>query len=1476
MTNNDEVKSVTLWVHDSQFSAADLVVNSNLFPNLKPNDVLELTWSPPDVAAKPSQETANSNADVSTSSTTTTTSASTDGGDAVAALADAVSEETTNTTNANNTNNNNNNSTPSSTTTTSNAPNNSTSSAAASSMASQESDIVPELSRAYGGRGERCVHVRAADVRAIKGALRLSLAKAVVATLRLSAHQTIRVRRIEPERVGRIAVEHVEVMFASQYVGRGDMWRFRLALRNACVFVGGRVTQCGIRADVSELRRHGEPVLSGVVVESTNFVFRSRLAMITVCVQMSREMWQFDSDGALFSEKAVAFLRDLFLRWQDANVTHCVTLVLFSRTYYPRLTGSEHAVGDAALQRDERTGVYYRDFYRSVAYEEHAAATDDLLLRVKRAFIQYGAFVDCANQPGANASELASGTLRANAGTGAAAHGVNSSAAEGNLLEVLNLTLVQYERHYCDRDLNRTGQLVLLVTPGNGVFEVDAALARTAKDKIIEQGIGVDLICLGSHPVHMAPLFCAHDRNTGTELGNPLDGRHWHMPHWIQPSFYHVPRRHLAACTFSLDCVMKHPVRADVRIVDSIVSRQHGVSGGSRSAIARIYDPPLDDAARAALAKRRELRASAPDQFFASHDYAVFSLAGTFDDTAAVPPPLTPDDSQQFEELSGVVVGSLNSTSSGGGINRGGSATGYGLGSLSGGAHNSVDVLGHSVGSDGDGADLLMNHGALASSAGAAHSPAAHSASALAAAVAAASASSAALRPLNPFVFEGDRSATPNTRRWSHVFTNLASSQYAYSTTWKSLVHPASLPLTTDFFPSAAVLASEYEESVYQLAFAADFGDTANYGKRIEQLLLELVMQRLQQGYQLIVPKEESGGDTGKLKTFYLGMASVFHKITLERGGQNVEVKRYHRKRRAKKTAAITYAYNLWPATGSRYTVRRAQLQHIGPEVFPWNFSDQFTCGYYDELSEGQKYWRIGFIITPSVSRLAQQAQVMLEASSDVGAASRRGGRLASSTRASAAASLADDAQQINFADRVAAFGKFIKGVAAGGFQVDMPEVVASGTASASATAATTAAAAATPSAAVATTSAEAGAAAASLLLGDVTNVDAIVAAMRDATTGVPRTERKVRLRQFADAFSGTDAVTWLMSNVNVASRSDAERIAAALFSAKVIEPIGPARFVDAADSFYRLSDQVRHRRRVQLDPGTAAEPMSLLAQASSVLFGRNKSTPPQQQQQQQSAVAPPQQPATPAATDKPQPISDEPTPSTAEPQLVGDSMLRAPRRKVVRVPLQDAELGRRFLHVSHDAAYDPNSCFHIELRWVACAGHMVKDFVQTMYRRARQAGLTLVQLPLKLLDDPFAAPTYVRIAGADALPPGAVAVLQQELLVSNDFYPFYGSLPFAAPQRSGVSSASAQRYVHASGLAFATVTGFGFQWWVNDVAVLQPMLNEALALRQQFSELCGDEQYLMSLITLLQLERRDAPSMMRGKSPPEVNKPTT
>jgi ABC-type multidrug transport system fused ATPase/permease subunit len=59
--------------------------------------------------------------------------------------------------------------------------------------------------------------------------------------------------------------------------------------------------------------------------------------------------------------------------------------------------------------------------------------------------------------------------------------------------------------------------------------------------------------------------------------------------------------------------------------------------------------------------------------------------------------------------------------------------------------------------------------------------------------------------------------------------------------------------------------------------------------------------------------------------------------------------------------------------TTSRSRVNRYICLFFGffsqPEYryYPWNYCDQLTCGYYDELSEALKYWRIGFIIAVKI-----------------------------------------------------------------------------------------------------------------------------------------------------------------------------------------------------------------------------------------------------------------------------------------------------------------------------------------------------------------------------------------------------------------------------------------------------------------------------------------------------------------------------
>ena len=45
-------------------------------------------------------------------------------------------------------------------------------------------------------------------------------------------------------------------------------------------------------------------------------------------------MWEFDEQGDLYFEKAVAFVKELLDRWQQAKANHHVTVVFFSRTYF--------------------------------------------------------------------------------------------------------------------------------------------------------------------------------------------------------------------------------------------------------------------------------------------------------------------------------------------------------------------------------------------------------------------------------------------------------------------------------------------------------------------------------------------------------------------------------------------------------------------------------------------------------------------------------------------------------------------------------------------------------------------------------------------------------------------------------------------------------------------------------------------------------------------------------------------------------------------------------------------------------------------------------------------------------------------------------------------------------------------------------------------------------------------------------------
>lgn len=180
-------------------------------------------------------------------------------------------------------------------------------------------------------------------------------------------------------------------------------------------------------------------------------------------------MWDFDIHGDLYFEKAVnGFLTDLFMKWKKMGCNHEVTIVLFSRTFYAAKHLDEFpAAMRECLQMDYK-GHYYEDFYRVAIQNERNDDWSSILVQLRKLFTAYQNIVlHYHERPG----------LTIPAAT-------NSTATQGNFLEVLNISLNVFEKHYLDRSFDRTGQLSVVITPGVGVFEVDRDLTNITKQRV--------------------------------------------------------------------------------------------------------------------------------------------------------------------------------------------------------------------------------------------------------------------------------------------------------------------------------------------------------------------------------------------------------------------------------------------------------------------------------------------------------------------------------------------------------------------------------------------------------------------------------------------------------------------------------------------------------------------------------------------------------------------------------------------------------------------------------------------------------------------------------------------------------------------------------------------------------------------------------------------------------------------------------
>ena len=309
------------------------------------------------------------------------------------------------------------------------------------------------------------------------------------------------------------------------------MWRLALSqLHGRSMYVGQTFhISNSTKVQVGAIHEQGRLVSSAFFDRHTNPIFRSQSAQFLILIQMSREMWDFNSDGrgeVLFQKAIDGFLPELFSRWREQGSHHLLQIVLFTRMEYEQLGpwgGQEASVSMAHRhQPQDAEKLYYQDFYRTLRCDPTSRhgeqRTMETLKEEMQVFLR-----DISTQPVSREN----GTWGRNHQSSQfdplqhVRTGHSAPASHGNLLEAIGISCTRFALDPVEVDLFHTGTSVLVLSPGNGFFEVNPELLRYTGDLLFETGISVDLLCLAGAPLHSAPLFAC--QSSRQDDSSPLD-----------------------------------------------------------------------------------------------------------------------------------------------------------------------------------------------------------------------------------------------------------------------------------------------------------------------------------------------------------------------------------------------------------------------------------------------------------------------------------------------------------------------------------------------------------------------------------------------------------------------------------------------------------------------------------------------------------------------------------------------------------------------------------------------------------------------------------------------------------------------------------------------------------------------------------------------------------------------------------------
>ncbi|CAG8507228.1 1648_t:CDS:2 [Cetraspora pellucida] len=1134
---------------------------------------------------------------------------------------------------------------------------------------------------------------------------------------------------------------------------------------------------------------------------------------------MSREMWEFDEDGELYFEKAIEFFSELFKYWKQLGTNHVISIVLFSRIFYDY----EYLENDSELQAESSLMKDYdnrwcKDFYKVIVDWETRSDWSSVLMSLKNELLNYQPAVLMRNK------KCQDGYYNVLAGR-------NSYAFEGNVLEAINLALDPFDKHYVDRDLMRTGLSIIIVTPGCGRFEVDKKLLRITTERIVDNGIGLDLVCLSKAPLHAVPLFKFKSQEISKaplpdwfdkkmhkwqqakdmylESRDPLDFDenlidanyvYYQTPDWVECNFY--------------SRYQDKPLKPGKFVPRCRMSRQIGFPYGN------IHQP--NDSMNTV---NRSSDLSQPRR--SNDDFTIYSKNYSSELTRSLPKGLLPFGltSSNHPEQNRQTLTNFKSTRLSGSNLIDSSIINSREPFMRSHLHESFQE-GSFRGEQTDEED-----GPVMTSSTVEAIPIRTSAKSVRNSIPPSPKGSVPESNKSSYTSEKGRSINASRyiqqvlvnpcnrssqtgngirlKRWEHVFPQ---PKLMNSVKWSALYTPACLPLTTDHFP--VINEYSYEEGTYTISVDPEMfsinQEHSTEESKTETLLNEMISQRLAQGFQLIVPSSSSVNAADNSKNnkstsniadnlsispeftkspsfrnsresnpqfMQLNSFAVSNPCYLSMGrhvhkltyypAEHVEVKRYLRKTEYKQDP-IPYTCVIWPRCQESYELRKVMFNYPNAN-YKWNHVDQLACGYQDDLSDSDdlRFWRTRFVLIPTEN---VPSNLLKTANETLDEEEIRVNGIYKFFELFEKASWIppNERKEVNNKTKKESITPPLQPTTLDpSIFVKFPEDVYPRR----------------PSVIPAEER-----------LNKESKPQAIVSAMMNPTTGIVR-DRRWHLRFYQNAIVGNEYVDWLLKKFpDINTREDAVSFGNELQEKGVIEHCTKRhQFLDGY-YFYQIKEDHAERKSAKKWFASKAAMFS-------------------------ASSAPNSQATTAVSTDsEKRPVIE----LTKAMQIDIDPSKKSDRRETAT------------LH--YDVVFNPDNCYHFQLHWLGCTARLIEELLQKWGGNADRYGMKLVEVPVEqaisLTDNnPFQSPTLIKLS----VPPPSLELVGKKLhpLINQHFYfekqlikyfkfildveaddafskdievkYSYSKTPFKYSQ-----------YIHRSGVAFIQICEEGYLWMNN------------------------------------------------------------